>query len=356
MIHVGRELSVVGGGAIGLACALAAADAGWTTTVYDAGSASRAAHVAGGMLGCFGEGQPGERRILDISAQSAALWPDFLTRLGDPTVRTATDSILLAASATDLAYLDDQVGFVRDRIPGARLARSTGAQLRRCETALARGLAGGYLAEGEGAVDNRLLVAALEERLGEAGGRIVRAGVDDPTELPGDQILIAAGLGSAALAAVAGADISVHGEKGEILRLRRTRWSVPPPKHVIRGRRHGRPIYLVPRADGVVVGATQYEAAGSDDRVPQAGGVADLLADAIAVMPGLSTYELAEAGAGIRPSSPDGVPVVQRIDDRILVATGHGRNGIALSPWTAARVMDVLAGEPRESRKLRESE
>ncbi|WOC11997.1 FAD-dependent oxidoreductase [Gordonia sp. MP11Mi] len=340
---MGRELSVVGGGAIGLACALAAADAGWTTTVYDAGPATRAAQVAGGMLGCFGEGHPGEDRLLDVSARSAALWPAFLTRLGDPTVRTATDSILLAASPTDLAYLDEQVGFVRDRIPGATLTRSTGAELRRCETALARGLAGGYRAEGEGAVDNRLLVAALEARLGEVGARIVPTVVDDPTELPGDQILIAAGLGSAVLAAVAGADIPIHGEKGEILRLRRTRWSVPPPVHVIRGRRHGRPIYLVPRADGVVVGATQYEATGPDDRGPQAVGVADLLADAIAVMPGLSTYELAEVAAGIRPSSTDGVPFVQRVDDRVLVATGHGRNGIALSPWTAARFIDVLA-------------
>ena len=340
---MGRELSVVGGGVIGLACALAATDAGWTTTVYDAGPSARAAHVAGGMLGCLGEGHPGEGRLLDVSSQSAALWPDFLSRLGDPAVHTATDSILLAASSTDFAYLDDQVAFVRDRLPAASLTRSTGSELRRTEPSLGRGLAGGYLAEGEGAVDNRLLIDALAAALRTNGGHIVDAVVDDPTELPGDRVLIAAGLGSAALARVAGAGIPVHGEKGEILRLRRTRWSVPPPTHVIRGRRHGRSVYLVPRADGVVVGATQYEAQGPDDREPQAVGVANLLADAIAVMPGLSSYALAEAAAGIRPCSADGLPVVQRTDDRLLVATGHGRNGIALAPWTASRVIELLA-------------
>ncbi|MCF8571865.1 FAD-dependent oxidoreductase [Gordonia sp. HY002] len=337
---MGRELSVVGGGVIGLACALAATDAGWTTTVHDAGPRARATHVAGGMLGCLGEGQPGEDRLLDLSSQSAALWPDFLGRLGDPAVHTASDSILMAASGTDFAYLDDQVAFVRDRLPAASLRRSTGSELRRAEPSLGRGLAGGYLAEGEGAVDNRLLIDALAAALRASGGQVVDATVDDPTELPGDRVLIAAGLGSAALA---GAGVPVHGEKGEILRLRRTRWSVPPPRHVIRGRRHGRPVYLVPRADGVVVGATQYEAQGPDDRRPQAVGVADLLADAIAVMPGLSSYELVEAAAGIRPCSADGLPIVQRIDDRMLVATGHGRNGIALAPWTASRVMELLA-------------
>ena len=121
--------------------------------------------------------------------------------------------------------------------------------------------------------------------------------------------------------------------------------SVAPPTHVIRARWHGRPAYLVPREDGIVLGATQYEAYDDADRVPLAGGVADLLADAGEMMPSLRTYELAEAGAGIRPSSPDGVPIVERIDDRVVVAAGHGRNGIALSAWTAHIVADLLQPE-----------
>lgn len=52
-----------------------------------------------------------------------------------------------------------------------------------------------------------------------------------------------------------------------------------------------------------------------------------------------------EAAAGIRPVSADGLPIVRQIDERLIVATGHGRNGIALAPETARRVLDLI-GEP----------
>ena len=139
----------------------------------------------------------------------------------------------------------------------------------------------------------------------------------------------------------------MHAAKGEILRLRRTRLSVPPPTHVVRARIHGRAVYLVPRADGIVVGATQYETGDLADRTPQAGGVADLLADAVEVMPGLRTYELTEAAAGLRPCTADGLPIIERVDANTVVATGHGRNGIVLAPLTAHRVVAILEGEDR---------
>ncbi|GEE00268.1 glycine oxidase ThiO [Gordonia spumicola] len=336
---MGPTLSVVGAGAIGLSCALAAADRGWAVTILDAGTDRRAAHVAGGMLGCFGEGRPGEGDLLDVSVTSAARWPAFLERLGRPDVRTADDTLLVGASSTDLAEIDDQVSFVRARSADAAIAPRSGPALRSSEPMLARGCAGGYLVSGEGAVDNRRLLAALRSALVGAGAAFVDADVEDLDDVPGDRVLVAAGLHTPRL--VPG--VEVRGEKGEILRLRRTRWSVAPPSRVIRARWHGRPVYVVPREDGVVVGATQYEAVGSDDRAPQAGGVADLLADVGELLPGLRTYELSEVSAGIRPSSVDGLPMVRRVDDRVLVATGHGRNGIALSPWTADRVVELLA-------------
>ena len=334
------DLSVVGGGAIGLTCALAAADRGWRVRVFDAGTAGRAAHVAGGMLGCFAEGRPGEDRLLAISRDSVARWPALIRRLGDPAIATATDSLLIGATSADVEHLAAQVRFLLSEDPddAARLPAVTPAELRAAEPALVRGIAGGFRAVGEGSVDNRRFIDGLQRALDAVGAIRVDAHVDDLADVPGDQIVVAAGLGTRRLLP----GIDVRGEKGEILRLRRTRFSVPPPKHVIRARWHGRPAYLVPREDGIVLGATQYEAYDDADRAPLAGGVADLLADAGELMPGLRTYELAEAGAGIRPSSPDGVPIVERVDDRVVVAAGHGRNGIALSAWTANVVADLL--------------
>ena len=93
-------------------------------------------------------------------------------------------------------------------------------------------------------------------------------------------------------------------------------------------------------ADGVVVGATQYEH--GRDTAPAVTGVRELLDDACAVLPALGEYELAECAAGLRPMTPDGLPIVERLDERTLVAAGHGRNGFLLAPWTAERIVAEL--------------
>jgi glycine oxidase len=103
---------------------------------------------------------------------------------------------------------------------------------------------------------------------------------------------------------------------------------------------HGRQVYLVPRADGVVVGATQYEH--GRDTAPAVSGVRELLDDACTVMPALGEYELAECAAGLRPMTPDNLPLVGRLDDRVLVAAGHGRSGFLLAPWTAEHILAEL--------------
>ncbi|WP_448222385.1 FAD-dependent oxidoreductase [Gordonia iterans] len=336
-----RELAIVGGGAVGLSCALAAADRGWLVRVYDAGPDRRAAQVAGGMLGCLGEARPGESELLALSAESVARWPALLRRLGDDVV-AASDTLLVAASVADRAYFDDAAAFARGVLPDALIAEQTASALRAAEPGLVRTPPGGYRLAGEGAVDNRRLIGALRAALAAVGADLIDHRIADLAEVAGDRIVVAAGLDSGAL--VPGLD-GLRGEKGEILRLRRTDWSVPPPRHVVRARWHGRNVYLVPRHDGVVVGATQYEAIDPDDRRPQAGGVADLLSDACELFPGLRTYDLVEAAAGIRPVSADGLPIVRQIDERLIVATGHGRNGIALAPETARRVLDLI-GEP----------
>lgn len=322
-------------------CALAAADAGWHVDIYDAGEATRASEVAGGMLGTLGEGHPGEEGLFALSAESTARWPGWIERLGDPAIVTAADTLFVATTAADGEYLRQLAQFVwAQQVPDGRLTGLRGRQVRAHEPSLSTRVHSGYRALGEGALDNRRLLAGVRSRLAERGGHVHRMWVDSFADVPGDQVLIAAGMGTSALLP----DVTLVPAKGEILRLRRNRQSVPVPHNVIRARVEGRHVYLVPRADGLVVGATQYEPVSPDDRAAQAGGVADLLADAIAIMPGLRTYELSEASAGIRPGSTDGLPVVERIDNRTLVATGHGRNGIVLAPATAARIVELLAG------------
>ncbi|MGK2319368.1 glycine oxidase ThiO [Gordonia rhizosphera] len=341
----GRTLAVVGGGVIGLTCALAAADAGRRVRVYDAGHQGRAAWVAAGMLGSLGEGHPGEDALLQLSTASARRWPHLVARLGDPAVMAATDSLFVAMSSADAHHLGGLAEFVWARQPRAHndLRAVDNVEIRRLEPAVTSRVHSGYLATGEGAVDNRRLLDRLQHAVRHAGAEIVErrvADLADLADLPEDEVLVAAGLGSRELVS----EVALHAAKGEVLRLRRTNWSVPPPTRVVRARLHGRAVYLVPRADGIVVGATQYEPYSETSTAPEVGGVLDLLADATELMPALRTYELAEAGAGFRPCSPDGLPVIRRIDERVVVATGHGRNGILLAPYTADRVMALLDG------------
>jgi glycine oxidase len=172
--------------------------------------------------------------------------------------------------------------------------------------------------------------------------------VDDLAAVDADVRVIANGID----APILWPGLPVRPVKGEVLRLRWRRGCMPVPQRVIRARVHGRQVYLVPRPDGVVVGATQYEH--GRDTAPAVTGVRELLDDACAVVPALGEYELAECAAGLRPMTPDNLPIVGRLDDRTLVATGHGRSGFLLAPWTAEAIAGELRGAPLPGAELLE--
>jgi glycine oxidase len=329
MQHRGT-LAVIGGGVIGLSVARRAALDGWTVRVHRTPETG-ASWVAGGMLAPHSEGWPGEEELLRLGLESLALWTadgPGSYRDGLPAhIVTARESLVVAvdrADAADLATVGQWLS-----AQGHPVEVTTSA--RDIEPLLAQGIRHGLLARTELAVDNRAVLAALGEhceRLGvqwagpvrdlaevDADARVLANGIDAPTLWPG---------------------LAVRPVKGEVLRLRWRRGCLPVPQRVVRARVRGRQVYLVPRADGVVVGATQYEH--GRDTAPTVAGVRELLDDACAVVPALGEYELAESAAGLRPMTPDNLPLVGRLDERTLVATGHGRSGFLLAPWTAATI------------------
>jgi glycine oxidase len=324
-------LAVVGGGVIGLAVARRALLDGWQVRVHRSEQRG-ASWVAGGMLAPHSEGWPGEEELLALGLESLALWHGgFLDGLPADVV-TARESLVVAVDRADVDELRTVAQWLASQ--GHPVQLTTAA--RDVEPLLAQGIRHGFRAENELAVDNRRVVEALAahcERLGvqwadpvasleqtrDADVTVLANGIDAPALWPG---------------------LPVRPVKGEVLRLRWRRGAMPVPRRVIRARVHGRQVYLVPRADGVVVGATQYEH--GRDTAPAVTGVRDLLDDACAVLPALGEYELAECAAGLRPMSPDNMPIVGRLDERTLVAVGHGRSGFLLAPWTAQRISEEL--------------
>ena len=137
---------------------------------------------------------------------------------------------------------------------------------------------------------------------------------------------------------------AVRPVKGQLVRLRHPDGFPPVVSHTIRAIVQGPDIYLVPRADGeLVVGATSEER--GPDRTVTAGAVHDLLHDAMRLLPVTSELILAETCAGLRPGTPDNGPILGRCGpDGLLLATGHYRNGILLSPVTAEAAAAVLTG------------
>jgi glycine oxidase len=326
-----RNVAVIGGGVIGLSVARRAALDGWTVRVHRTGVPG-ASWLAGGMVAPLGEGWPGEERLLEIGVASLRMWhDDFLDGL-PPEVVTARESLVVAVDRADAADLATVGEWLAAQGHPVKLTRSA----RDLEPLLAQGIRHGFLADSEMAVDNRALVAALADRceaLGVTWAPPVRS-LDEVRDA--DVAVIANGVDAPSL----WPGLPIRPVKGEVLRLRWRRGCMPLPQRVIRARVHGRQVYLVPRPDGVVVGATQYEH--GRDTAPTVAGVRELLDDACEVMPALAEYELAECAAGLRPMTPDNLPLVGRLDDRTLVAAGHGRSGFLLAPWTAATIAAEL--------------
>lgn len=330
------RVAVLGAGVIGLAVAWRCGQRGLRVTVHDPDPGRAAAWVAAGMLAPVTEVHYGEEGLLGLNLDSARRWPGFAADLAsdsgiDPGyLRCGTLSV--ARDADDLAAHDEVHAYLVEL--GLEVDRLTGRAIRRMEPALAPGVRGGFFVAGDHQVDNRRFLRALR---GACRARGVRFAADGPDVADGvaaldtDVVVVAAGWRSGNL--VPG--LPVRPVKGQILRLGATPRALLPT-HVLRGL----DVYVVPRGDEVVVGAT-VEEAGADTTV-RAGAVHELLRDAWELVPGVAEAELVECGVGLRPGTPDNAPIIGAVDDRTIVATGHYRNGILLAPVTADAISELL--------------
>jgi glycine oxidase len=258
----------------------------------------------------------------------------------------------VARDADDNAALEDLYRFqVRC---GLDVQRLRSRECRQLEPGLHPGIRGGVLAAGDHQVDNRALVRALLVACERAGVRLVQGRVaelatqgdrvtgvvlDNGETLSAGTVVLAAGCWSGGLGGLAAEALPpVRPVKGQLLYLRG-----PADQPLCSGNVRGLVVYVVPRGDGrVVVGAT-VEEQGFDTRVT-AGAVHDLLRAAMELLPDVAELELVETVVGLRPGSPDNAPMLGPAGpEGLVVATGHYRNGILLTPVTADAVAELLA-------------
>ncbi|WP_169731939.1 glycine oxidase ThiO [Glycomyces arizonensis] len=334
------RLAVVGAGSIGLAVAWRAAGRGADVTVYDPDPGSGASRVAAGMLAAVTEAQFGEEELLPLMAESVDAWPAFAEKLEDASGAAVgyrdVPTLMVGLDDGDRAEIDRQASLYRSS--GRAFEALNGRASRKAEPLLTHRTRGGVLVPGDHAVDPRALHAALLAAVERAGVRIRAERVDDPASLDADQVVLAAGCGSAAFG------LPIRPVRGAVLRLRAAPGQ-PVPRTTVRGWVQGHPVYVVARDNGeVVVGATSDER-GFDPTTGTAGAVHDLLRRSIDLVPEIAEYHLDEVTVGFRPAAPDNLPLLGRLDERTIAATGHYRHGIALVPATAEHIAALTAGE-----------
>ncbi|MFI5961664.1 glycine oxidase ThiO [Streptomyces asoensis] len=364
------DVLVIGGGIIGLVTAWRAAQRGFATAVADPAPGGGAAQVAAGMLAAVTELHHGEQTLLGLNLASARRYPDFAAELTELTGHDLgyrrCGTLAVALDSDDRAHLRE-LHALQAR-SGLESEWLSGRECRRLEPLLAPGVRGGLRVDGDHQIDPRRLTAALlaaceragvvfhrvrAERLSVAGGRASGVVTRDGATLAAGQVVLAGGSLSGRLAGVP-RDVlpPVRPVKGQVLRL-----TVPPRyapflSRTVRAVVRGSQVYLVPRENGeLVVGATSEEL-GWDTTVT-AGGVYELLRDAHELVPGITELPLTETRAGLRPGTADNAPLLGPTQlPGLLLATGHYRNGVLLTPVTGDAMAHALAtGElPDEAR------
>jgi glycine oxidase len=343
------NVAIVGGGVMGLAIGWRLAAARCKVAIFERGEAGHGASwAAAGMLAAAVEAEPGEAGLYALNRLSQEKWPGFAAELevasGIPVGYRAEGTLVVALTRDDVAQLRFHFEFQSSL--GIALDWLCAAEARRREPHLHSGLAAAVLSRGDHQVDNRRVVTALRRAFLAAGGALHEHAPVAAVEIAGDRVaglrvgetrhaadivVLAAGAWSAEIAGLPpAARPPVRPVKGQMLALRMDP-AAPLLRHVLWAPK----AYLVPRHDGrLIIGATSEER--GFDASLTAGGVFALLEGAWRALPGIEELAIDEMWVGFRPGSRDDAPLLGPSPvEGLVLATGHHRNGILLTPATA---------------------
>lgn len=353
------DFVVVGAGVIGCAIAHRLAAAGASVTVLErANIAAEASGAAAGILAPRVHTTPPS--MLPLALASHALFGPLVEELRS---ETGIDVEHVRSGELHLAYNEFEEEPLHDRV---RWLREAGHQVEwlgckdvlSLEPALDASIRGGlYDADASHVNPPRFTRALAQAAAGrgvrfeigvevvglERSGRRVTAVETATGKVPVGHVVVAAGAWSSFCSQWLGLSVQVYPAKGQILTVS----AVPAP---IRAIVYGKDVYLLPRVDGTIVVGATVERVGFDKSIT-ADALGWLLTTIPSLCPGLRSATLDRVWAGLRPGSPDELPIIGRAPgwENVTLATGHYRNGILLAPITSELVAKLLVkGEEDE--------
>ncbi|MDE2110619.1 MAG: glycine oxidase ThiO [Alphaproteobacteria bacterium] len=370
------KVVIIGAGVAGLGIGWKLAQAGVSVSILErANVGSGATTASAGMIAAAAELGDSDSSEAAFARRANMLWPDFAAEMEAksdvPVNYHESGSLMVALLPTKNMHESPhgghraKPGMPNPHAQGADISLLDAVQARAMEPMLAEGIAGALWAPHEATIDTHAVVRALATAFLRAGGKILPNetairfeiengrvnGVRTPFTLHrADAYVLATGAWTAQLEGLPREAVPpVVPVKGEIVVL------APPPGAVLPKRVvWGNDIYIVPRGNRLLVGATTELAGYDTSRSPEA--FRWLSRQSAGLMPALEGWDVAEHWSSLRPGSPDGLPIIGRtLVDGLYVASGQYRNGILFAPAVAEvmsrlileRAVDVPAFDPR---------
>ena len=340
---------VAGGGIIGASIALELAETGLKVGLYDAREPGReASWASGGMISPAPE-NPGMIPFMPMSLASVALYPEFIRKVEG---LTGKDVGYRQSGAVDVLLEGDVQEEVSTVIAlqhgvGLKAEAWNAERTRQMEPAITEDVKAAIFRPEEASLDTRVFTDAVLEAAKRKGvqvfagngakalwkdGKRCKGLILEKGQAEAKWTIVAAGCfsarieGAAPYAPVFPAKGQMIGLRCESVEIRRILWL----EHK----------YLVPRSNGRIIAGSTIERTGFDHDVT-AGGIRLILQEVMKMVPGLEQARIEETWAGLRPDSPDHLPIIGPTDvEGLLIATGHFRSGILLAPVTARLIRE----------------
>jgi glycine oxidase len=342
------NVTVVGAGVIGYAIAYELGSRDARVRIIDRrGVGKGATRASAGVLAPYIEGHL--ESLLRLGVGSLQLYKCFIQRLRSDSQQPVEYELAGTLQVARDERESDDLEAAAQRLTTAQMPHTliNGASARQLEPMLADGVRAALLVPGHGYVAAGALMAALHTAAASRGVSVVIANVEqieygaDGIRLvtsdgafDTDAVVIAAGSWSGQLPMPA--PPPVRPIRGQLLHLR---FSQRVASRVIWGTQ----CYMVPWEDGSLLLGATIEDVGFDEEATVA-GVRQLLDRACELAPVVATARLHEVRVGLRPATPDELPVIGASSTMrgVFYATGHYRNGVLLAPLTAKLIADLI--------------